>query len=167
MSKIKRKYVTLDNTADGLNAQVLPTSYSPTSYTNTDAFVKGHLQGIDSALSSVPVGSPGDINETSFALSNNISTPTTITGLAFSSSTVRSFRLLISVFIDATADLAQVFDIIGINTGTDWKLSITSAGDDSGITLSIDSSGQFKYTSTSVTGHTSGTLKFRAQTTSV
>ena len=113
------------------------------------------------------IASAGDIKETSFAAANNQSTPANVTGLAFANGTVRSFEALVSTYIDATADLFEVFTLRGIQRGADWQMSITSTGDESGIEFTINSSGQVLYTSTNVAGWSSNTIKFRAITTSV
>lgn len=70
-------------------------------------------------LSGVPVGSAGDINETSFSAANNQASPANVTGLAFANATVRSFSALVSVYIDATTDLYEVFKLLGIQKPLD------------------------------------------------
>lgn len=114
-----------------------------------------------------PASSPGDLNETSFSAANNQGTPADITGFVFSNATVRSFNALVSVSIDATSDLFEVFEMNGIQKSASWELVQSSGGDTSGITFSITSAGQIQYTSTNVAGFVSNTIKFRAITTSV
>ena len=111
--------------------------------------------------------SPGDIAETSFSAANNQVAAADVTGLAFANGTVRSFKAQVSILIDATADLYEVYDLIGIQKGASWDLAQVSTGDDSLITFSITSAGQIQYTSASYAGFVSGTMKFRATTTSV
>lgn len=113
------------------------------------------------------VGSAGDIQETSFSLTNNQSTVANITGLAFANGVVRSFKAIVSIYIDASSDLFEVFELNGIQRGSDWVMSIESEGDDSGLTFSITNAGQIQYTSTNVAGFVSGVANFRATTTSV
>lgn len=112
-------------------------------------------------------GSQGDISETSFSINNNVTTPTTITGFSFSNAVVRSFKAQVSVEIDATSDLFEIVEIVGIQKGSEWDLSITRTGDDSGVEFSISAGGQLQYESASYSGFVSGTLKFRATTTTV
>lgn len=112
-------------------------------------------------------GSPGDINEDSYLFSNSQVVPESITGLAFSNAVVRSFNAVVSVSIDATSDLFEVFEINGIQKGSDWDISVSSTGDNTGISFSITNTGQIQYTSASYAGFVSGTMKFRASTTSV
>lgn len=118
-------------------------------------------------LSGIATSSAGDIPETSFSLANNQASPANVTGLAFSNATARSFRVHASVIIDATADLFEVYELSGIQKGSSWDMSQTSTGDDAGLTFSITNAGQIQYTSTNNAGFVSGTLKFRAITTTV
>lgn len=164
MSRLKQKYIRLDNTSDGVNSQVLPTSYTPTNYTSTDNFAKGHLQGIDNKLGTI-VAVPGDISETSFSFSNNSAGQ--VTGFVFSNAVVRSFSAIASVSIDATSDLFEAFELKGIRRGSDWQMSVTSLGDNSQVTFDIASNGQISYTTGNYAGFVSGTIHFRAQVTSI
>ena len=118
-------------------------------------------------LSGLPVSSTGDINETSFSLANNQATPANVTGLAFAAGVVRSFEALVSVEIDATADLFEVFTLRGIQKNGSFDMSITANGDDSGVVFSITNAGQVQYISSNNAGFVSGLIKFRAQTTSI
>ena len=118
-------------------------------------------------LSGVPVGSAGDINETSFSAANNQASPANVTGLAFANATVRSFKALVSVTIDATSDLFEAFELMAVQKGATWDMTISSVGDDSGVVFSITNSGQIQYTSTNITGFVSNTIKFKAYTTTV
>lgn len=113
------------------------------------------------------VGSAGDIQETSFAAANNISSPANVTGLAFANGTVRSFKAMVSIALDATADLFEHFELMGIQKGASWDMSVTSVGDDSGMAFSITSAGQVQYTSANSAGFVANAVKFRAITTSV
>lgn len=113
------------------------------------------------------IGLASDIEETSFSIANNQAAPANITGLAFSNAAVRSFSTIVSVSIDATADLFEVFEIKGIQKGSEWDFSVSSTGDNTGISFSITNAGQIQYTSASYAGFVSGVMKFRASTTSV
>jgi hypothetical protein len=111
--------------------------------------------------------SAGDISETSFSIVNSQLSAHTITGFAFDNAIVRSFEAEVSVKIDADSDLFEKLSISGIQKGSDWEISVRSLGDYSGVVFSITSAGQMQYTSLSYTGFVSGTIKFRAITTSV
>lgn len=111
--------------------------------------------------------SPGDLSEGSYSFSNSQITPESITNLAFSNLKVRSFEAVVSVTIDADSNLYEVYKINGIQKDSEWDLTISSTGDDTGITFSITSSGQLQYISSNYSGFTSGIMKFRASTTSV
>lgn len=118
-------------------------------------------------LSGVPVSSAGDINETSFTMVNNQTTPANVTGLAFANATVRSFEALVSVTRLGTGNVYEVLTLRGVQKDSDWDMSITSNGDDSGVVFSITASGQVQYISSDLSGHTSSICKFRAITTSL
>lgn len=118
-------------------------------------------------LSGIPVGSAGDINETSFSAANNQVAAANVTGLAFANATVRSFDAQVSVAIDATASLFETFNLRGIQKGASWDMAVVSNGDDSGIVFSITNAGQVQYTSTNEAGFVSNDIRFRAITTSL
>lgn len=122
--------------------------------------------GSITVASSVPP-STGDIAETSFSAANNQASPTNVTGLTFSNASVRSFNALVSVAVDATSDLFEVFELRGIQRGSDWQMSATSTGDNSGFSFSITTAGQVQYTNSNYSGFVSATLKFRAIVTQV
>ena len=118
-------------------------------------------------LAGVAVGSAGDIQETSFSIANNQVAAANVTGLAFSNSVVRSFKALVSVQIDATLDLWETVELIGINKAGVFDMAQSGIGDDTGVVLTITSGGQIQYTSATYSGFVSGAIKFRAITTSV
>jgi hypothetical protein len=115
-------------------------------------------------LSNVDVGSPGDIEETSFSFANNQVSAANVTGFLLGVN-VRSFKALVSVEIDATSDLFESFELLGIQRGTDWQMSVESVGDNSQVNFTITAGGQVQYTSGNVAGFVSGTIRFRALTT--
>lgn len=117
-------------------------------------------------LSGIAAVSAGDISETSFAMSANVTIPADVTGLSFSNATVRSFDALVSVEIDATAGLYETFRILGIQKNGSWDISVEATGDDSQVDFTITSAGQIQYTSIAYAGFVSGSIKFRAITTS-
>lgn len=109
----------------------------------------------------------GDIIPTSFSAADNQAVAADVTGLAFSNVVVRSFNAFISCSIIGTANLYEDFNIIGIQKDSEWDISITSSGDNTGVTFSITNAGQIQYTSPATTGFVSNTLKFRALTLSI
>lgn len=129
--------------------------------------VQSALEELQGDIDGLSLSSLGDINETSFSMANNQASPANVTGLAFSSGVVRSFSALVSVEIDATADLYEQFSLQGINKGGSFGMSVDGVGDSSGIEFSITSGGQVQYTSGNAPGFSSGAIKFRAITTSV
>lgn len=107
-----------------------------------------------------------DIPETSFAGANNQASPANVTGLVFSGS-IQGFKALISVAIDATAELYEVFTLDGVNKNGTWEMSVSSVGDASMVAFDINNSGQVQYTSGNSAGFVSLTMKFRAQVLTV
>ena len=150
-------------TSDASGVKLVGDEATPgnTQYYGTDAAgVKG--------FHSVPaVGSPGDLQEGTFAAANNQASPADVTGLAFSNAVVRSFSAIVSVAIDATSDLFEEFELHGIQRGADWSMSVESTGDESGVAFSITTAGQIQYVSVSYAGFVSADVRFRAQTTSL
>ena len=106
----------------------------------------------------------GDIVPTTFSIANNQASVANITGLTFANAVTRSFRVLLDIQIVATSNLYEVYEIIGVQKGSSWDISLVSTGDDSLLVFSITTAGQLQYTSPSYAGFTSGTLKFRATT---
>jgi hypothetical protein len=129
--------------------------------------VQAALEELQGDIDSLPTASAGDINETSFSLANNQAVAADVTGFAFAAATVRSFSALVSVEIDATADLYEQFTLQGINKAGSFNMSVDSVGDSSGVVFSITSAGQVQYTSGNAAGFVSGAIKFRAITTTV
>lgn len=163
MSKVNKKFIKFGTGSNDVNAQAIPATYTPTNYTPSNVASEGtdkisaHLKGIDTALATAGGGSYA-----SFSLANNQTSPANITDLTFDSS-VSGFQLFLTVSIDATTDLNEAFQLVGINTGSSWELSTQSFGtDDSQVVFSITSLGQVQYTSGNYTGFSSGTLKYRS-----
>lgn len=111
--------------------------------------------------------STGDISETSFAGAADTAASLPVTGLAFNNAIVRAFSATVSVVVDATADLYEVFTLNGIQRGADWVMTEESTGDDSLITFDITPSGQIQYSKTTTAGWVGTTVKFRAITTGI
>lgn len=118
-------------------------------------------------LSDVPRSSTGDINESSEAILNNQSTDQNITGFNFSNLQVRAFNATASIEIDADTNLYEELEIRGIQKDADWEITIRSSGDDSLVVLDINTSGQMVYQTPNYAGFTSGSISFRAITTSI
>lgn len=153
----------LSITSDASGVKLVGDEATPgnTQYYGTDATgVKG--------FHPIPaVGSPGDLQEGTFAAANNQLTPVDVTGLAFSNAVVRSFVAIVSVAIDATSDLFEEFELHGVQRGADWSMSVESTGDESGVAFSITTAGQVQYISANLAGFVTNDVAYRAQTTSV
>lgn len=91
-------------------------------------------------------------------------TDTDITGASWDKSTVQTVKLTASVFRrDDTQDATEVFEmyLMKDSEADAWKTpSYSSVGDTSGVTFSISTAGQLRYSSTSFGGaNYSGTLR--------
>lgn len=111
--------------------------------------------------------SPGDLTEDSDVVANNQSSALDVVGFSFNNASIRSFKAIASVTIDATSDLYEQFELNGLQKSGVWELVQTSIGDTSGVTLSITNTGQIQYTSPTYPGYVSGKISFRAMVTVV
>ena len=114
--------------------------------------------------------SAGDIcKELTFYAANNQSIPQDVTDFVFDNSNVRSFDAMVSVYINVNvgSNLYANFNLKGIQKNGYWSLNSTFIGDPTGITFSINTTGQIQYTSTNISDFNSDIMKFRALTTSV
>ena len=82
MSKVNIKYLDVGTGTNQVNSTNVHANYAASNYTATDTYIKGHLQGIDNALSGISVPA-GDLSEDSFSIANNQSSPANVTGFAF------------------------------------------------------------------------------------
>ena len=105
-----------------------------------------------------------DIANTSFTFANNIAVAADITGLLFNAVSTRSFSAHISI-VRSGDSLFEEYEVTGINTGSDFFIMVDSVGNDSGVELSITSSGQLQYTSSNLTA--GGLIRFRAKVNSI
>ena len=101
---------------------------------------------------------------TTFSAANNVTSPANVTGLAFAESSVRSFKVLVTIVIDATVDLYTQVELRGLQKATGiWIMSSNEIGDESNILFTITSSGgngQVQYTSGNEAGFVSSTFTF-------
>jgi hypothetical protein len=114
-----------------------------------DAATKAYVDGINL--------SPGSFSGAESASNSNV------TGFAFANGTVRGFKALVTVTIDATTDLFETVEILGIQKGASWDIAVNSVGDDTLVDFSITNAGQIQYSSSTYTGFVSMTIKFKAE----
>lgn len=130
-----------------------------------ESSIAAHLNELASRTTLLESSAPipeGDIGQTEFNFSNNVTTPSNITGLTFSNSQVRSFVAEVTVERGLSA---EAYIIQGININGSFSISQEGIGDDVGVTLSMTSSGQMQYVSTdAVEG---GVIKFRARSITI
>jgi hypothetical protein len=85
-----------------------------------------------------------------------------VTGFAFANASVKGFKAYVNVQVDATSDLFETFELLGVQKAAGWELAISSTGDDSQVVMDITSAGQIQYTSGNYAGFVSLTITFRA-----
>jgi hypothetical protein len=153
------------------NVQQIPLSYLDIDDTlAADSDTKVPSQQAVKAYVASQIGASahaGDIAHTSFSAANNQVAAASVTGLAFAAGSVRSFKAQVSVSIDATTDLNEVFELVGVQLASGFVMASSSVGDDSGVVFTITSGGQIQYTSQNVAGFTSSAIRFRAQVTDI
>jgi hypothetical protein len=98
----------------------------------------------------------------SFSASNNVSSPTNVTGLSFNNSTTRYFNCQLTVSIAKTSggNLYELFTLEANQSETGWELYETTISDITGVQFNITSSGQVQYTSTNVSNFISSTFRY-------
>jgi hypothetical protein len=105
-----------------------------------------------------------------FAASNNVATPTPVTGLFFPTVNIRSFSINIQIQLLAGSganNLYAYYTIDGIQNTSGWAIDDTFIGDNTGISFSIDNTGQIYYTSSNITNWISCTLSYKATSYSI
>lgn len=148
----------------GASADIDVSKLSNGSITNTEF---NYLTGLNSNIQATHtnlytfVDSANDVVWDSFAGAQT-QTDQNVNGLGFSNANVRSFKALVSVEVDATADLFEGFELHAIQKGSSWDMSVTSVGDSSLVTFSITTGGQVQYSSGTYAGFSSMAIKFRA-----
>lgn len=108
-----------------------------------------------------------EIHSGSFDAANNQASATDVTELSLANASYRSAKVVISVYIDATEDLHEIFTLDCIQDGSGWNYSQESVGDESNVAFSIDSSGQIQYTSGNEPGYNSSIFKWILQATAI
>ena len=105
-----------------------------------------------------------------FSASNNVSTPTAITSLIFPTVNIRSFSINVQIQLLAGSganNLYAYYTIDGIQNTSGWAIDDTFIGDNTGISFSIDNTGQIYYTSSNITNWISCTLSYKATSYSI
>lgn len=127
--------------------------------------VTAWICGANAALASVQ--GANDILLTSATLSNNQTSAANIPGLLFNTAQVEAVEIdyfITRTFDSGTSTTVERGKILGVYDGSDFFISTQAVGD-AGVSISVLSSGQFQYTSTDLTNHTSSTIRFEAKTT--
>lgn len=116
-----------------------------------------------------------DIVQTSFNISNNISSFNDIIGLSFNTGLVRAAVIDYSIYRTSTANPSGETEsgVINIDydnlaaSGSKWSIILYALTGNSGVTFNMTDSGQMQYKSTDIgaVGY-SGTMRFRAKTLS-
>lgn len=179
---IRATGISITGTTNSLNSttgQYVYNSMSLTSSENVSSFTQGGALTVAGGLAvgqSMAVGrsiSLGGISNDiagTFSASNNISTPAAITGLIFPTANIRAFSINIQIQLLAGSgsnNLYAYYTIDGIQNTTGWAIDDTFIGDVTGLSFSIDNTGQIYYTSTNVANWISCTLSYKATSYSI
>jgi hypothetical protein len=170
MSRIKIKFLDTGVGADQVNSRGIPANFTPSGYTPTQVSAEGtdkisaHLNGIDAKVAKIE---SFDIKSTAFSGSQS-QTNANVTGLLLNTA-VQTAQVIIDVKVTATADLYESYSFLVKKKASsyDWNTAVCT-GDISNASLSFDinSSGQFRYTSSTFAGFTSLIMTFRVITVS-
>lgn len=122
----------------------------------------GYLSSTDwSTFNGKPIPNAGDINPSTFAITNNQASATNVTGLVF---TTHMAQVTYSVAISASSNLYEAGTILLCNMNGSWQITQQTVGNSSGIIFTVTNAGQIQYKSNNYTGFTAGTIYFRAIT---
>lgn len=111
----------------------------------------------------------GDIQETSTTFVSG-STNADIAGFIFPTASVASFSAQVSIKANVGAEnLSAQYDLQGVQTKNGWSINQKAIGDvvDLKVKFQVNSQGQIAYTSDSLAGFVSGSIKYKASTTTV
>jgi len=146
------------------------------SATKADSLNNGYLDKSDfTTFAKKANASINDISESSFLISENVSTSEVITGLSFDDTTTRSFEAIVSIEIEADTNLSELVKVLGVRKGDgSWAIEVNRGdypanhlGDDTDVEISFVVSGgnlEGRYVSGTYTNFVSGTIRFRAET---
>lgn len=143
-------------------------SYPQLNDTNWGENATNWATAVTSVLNGLSV--TGDIGLTTASLANNQVAAADVTSLSFNSSTIRSATIEYSIYrLTGSFELSEagILIITYTSTAATWEITrVSTAGSDSGVTLSITTLGQVQYISTNVAGTGySGQMKYRARVT--
>lgn len=110
----------------------------------------------------------GDINLTTYTGLANNTVNQNITSFIFANATVRSFRAQVSLIITATTNLYAIYDVLGVQRGSDWVVNFTGTGDSvPAINIHSTTAGQIQVDLGNIAGFSASKLAFRATVTQV
>jgi hypothetical protein len=110
------------------------------------------------------------VKERNATVGNGVSSAQDVVGFAFDNAIARTFDAVVSVTItnsNTTGNKYAYYNLKGVQKLNNWVLNSSFVGDVTGLTFSINNSGQLQYTSTEQVDFVSGLVKFRALTTTV
>lgn len=111
------------------------------------------------------VRGPNDILATSANLANNQVSPANISGLTFDVSDILSVRIdyyIKRVYDSGTTVVVESGVILGHFDGTAFTITQETLGD-AGVDISVTNAGVFRYTSSSLSGHVSSIIRYKAK----
>ena len=118
----------------------------------------------DVGLGNVPNGSVGDVGETEVAFQES-----QIASTIFSlNASARAAEVIVSIYVDATSDVASVHKVSAISDGTNWYGAVQRVGTDD-VLVDVTSAGAIVYTSTTYAGFVGANskIKYRVISTTI
>jgi len=110
---------------------------------------------------------PNDILLTTANLANNVTSEQVIPGLSFNTGQVQHINvefLIVRTFNLGADTVVESGKVYGNYDGSDFRISIESTGDSTGVEIDVNASGQFVYTSSDLVDHQSSVISFKAAT---
>lgn len=102
----------------------------------------------------VQIATAGAPDSASFI--NNQTSPANVTGFTLPNA---SSKYLVKIVRETSlGDLYETLELLAVSRGTSFQIALNAVGDETGVSLSVDTAGQIKYTSTNDPTHTAGTI---------
>lgn len=157
MSRIKKKFINLGISTDGLSGRDLDSGHTAVNYTpaseagEATTNISAHLKGIDTALATA---GGGETTGTT-TIANNQSTAANVTGLSFSGASVRTATIRYSIARATATAEENCFGELDISYNTiagTWVMSNEASNSNAGIVFDVTNAGQVTYTSSNISG---------------
>lgn len=107
---------------------------------------------------------PYDIPQTVFSLASSVNTDTEVQGLSFPTAAVRAAFIKYAVVRVGTTTVSEVGNMMVVYDNSTWSVLSRDYVGDADCTFDITSVGQVRISTNALSGYSSGTMSFSAQT---